>query len=228
MTPGEKRVAEWLLKLPDDHLIWYDIRIPPKDRHPDFVVLSPTHGLLIIEVKDWIISQIDRADTSYIKLRLGSNVSHRKHPLEQARGYAHELENHLSTERLLIHPPSHPQHPKKLIFPYGFCSILTNIDHLSITDAGLEQIFSPIKTLYSDHLNEHPQNIFWSSTCKLLPFPCRQKLSDSQIEVIQSLLFPTSILFPLPSPPPPEPTPPPPPTSPTDSPLLLLRAFHCP
>lgn len=54
MTQGERRTAERLeQKLDDDYLVWYDVPVGPKHSHPDFVVLHPRRGLLILEVKDW-------------------------------------------------------------------------------------------------------------------------------------------------------------------------------
>lgn len=48
---GERRVAERLEgKLDDDYLVWYDVPVGPKRLHPDFVVLHPRRGLLVLEV----------------------------------------------------------------------------------------------------------------------------------------------------------------------------------
>jgi len=52
-TSGERRFAERLQdKLEDDYLLWYDVPVGPANLHPDFVVLHPRHGVLILEVKD--------------------------------------------------------------------------------------------------------------------------------------------------------------------------------
>ncbi|WP_246176964.1 nuclease-related domain-containing protein, partial [Pandoraea soli] len=63
MQPGERRLAERLeQKLEDDYLIWYDVPVATMQSYPDFVVLHPQRGLLILEVKDWKISTVLRAD----------------------------------------------------------------------------------------------------------------------------------------------------------------------
>lgn len=49
MTPGERRLADRLeQKLDDDYLLWYDVPVGPKQTHPDFVVIHPRRGILIL------------------------------------------------------------------------------------------------------------------------------------------------------------------------------------
>lgn len=52
MTAGERRLAERLEhKLDDDYLLWYDVPMGPRNLHPDFCVMHPRRGILM--VKDW-------------------------------------------------------------------------------------------------------------------------------------------------------------------------------
>ena len=63
MTSGERRVAQRLEdKLDDDYLLWYDVPMGPKNAHPDFCVMHPRRGILVLEVKDWKLSTIQQAD----------------------------------------------------------------------------------------------------------------------------------------------------------------------
>ena len=58
-TAGEEAVYRFLEKgaRPDgDFLAWYSPDI--EDREPDFILLSPDCGLVVLEVKDWLASQI--------------------------------------------------------------------------------------------------------------------------------------------------------------------------
>jgi hypothetical protein len=51
---GERRVLHQLKRcLEDDYIVWHDIAIGPRARQPDFMVLSPRWGILLLEVKDW-------------------------------------------------------------------------------------------------------------------------------------------------------------------------------
>jgi hypothetical protein len=69
MTPGERRLAERLeKKLDDSYLLWYDVPIGKKQLHPDFLILHPNRGLLVLEVKDWKIDTVKNIDPNKVKL----------------------------------------------------------------------------------------------------------------------------------------------------------------
>src|SRR5690606_2710560 len=71
--PGERRFASRLRRfLEDDYLIWYDVPIGPKHRHPDFLILHPARGLLVLEVKDWNLDTIFKADPEQFTLATGA------------------------------------------------------------------------------------------------------------------------------------------------------------
>ena len=61
-TSGERRFAERLKQLlEDDYLCWFDVPVGPRHQHPDFVILHPRRGILILEAKDWRIDTIGAA-----------------------------------------------------------------------------------------------------------------------------------------------------------------------
>jgi hypothetical protein len=63
MTPGERRTAERLeQKLDADYLLCYDVAVGPKHQHPNFVVMHPRRGILILEVKDFRLSTLIQAN----------------------------------------------------------------------------------------------------------------------------------------------------------------------
>mgnify|MGYP000960321275 CR=1 FL=1 len=69
MTPGERRVASRLESfLNDDCLVWYDIPVGRKNRHPDFVIIDPENGLVFLEVKDWTVSTLREVNQEQVTL----------------------------------------------------------------------------------------------------------------------------------------------------------------
>lgn len=84
MTPGEKRLGERLeQRLEDDYLIWYEPAIGPRALHPDFLVLHPRRGILVLEVKDWRLSTLHRVDKLQVELLTDTGIKKDKNPFEQ-------------------------------------------------------------------------------------------------------------------------------------------------
>jgi hypothetical protein len=80
---GEERTFALLKKLPDDYLIYYEPNID--NRHPDFIVIAPDPGVIIIEVKGWYPDDIVRGDHSELTINTDNRERKEIHPLGQAR-----------------------------------------------------------------------------------------------------------------------------------------------
>jgi UvrD-like helicase C-terminal domain/Nuclease-related domain/AAA domain len=154
MTPGERKLAERLeQKLDDDYLLWYDVPVGPKQSHPDFVVLNPRRGLLILETKDWKLDTIVRATRQLWEIMPGG--SHKKsvmNPLSQARHCAIQVVNTLERDPQLIHTAGPRQ--GKLAFPWGYGVVLTRITRKQFTDAGLDNAVEPHHVICADEMPE--------------------------------------------------------------------------
>lgn len=51
-TAGERRLSERLKqKLEDDYLCWFNVPVGEKALQPDFIILHPNRGLLVLEAK---------------------------------------------------------------------------------------------------------------------------------------------------------------------------------
>ena len=73
-TEGERTVFRLLREaaLPDSDFIgWYGPAFREQGREPDFVLFGNRHGLLVLEVKDWLIDQIEEADSHNFKIWIG-------------------------------------------------------------------------------------------------------------------------------------------------------------
>ena len=94
MTSGERRLAERLeQKLEDDYLLWYDVPVGPKQTHPDFVVIHPRRGMLILETKDWRLDTIRRATRQMWEIVPDGQLKVVINPLAQARHCAIQVVN---------------------------------------------------------------------------------------------------------------------------------------
>ena len=191
MTPGERRFSQRLEdKLEDDYLCWYDVPVGPSYRHPDFVVLHPNRGILVLEVKDWkpeTLAEIDR-DRAVLNTERGRVVE--ANPLRQARDYAMEIHRLLQSDPALLQPAGH-RREGKLVMPWGFGVVLSNISRGQFDQMELENCLPPGSVICRDEMTESVdpeefQKRLWDMF--MMPFPCR--LTLPQIDRVRWHLFP--------------------------------------
>ena len=191
MTGGERRFSARLDdKLDDEYLCWYDVPVGPRYRHPDFVVVHPSRGFLVLEVKDWkpdTLAEIDR-DRAVIDTERGRVTE--ANPLRQARDYAMEIVRLLQEDPALCHPPG-DRRAGKLLMPWGFGVVLPNITRNQFEQMELEHFLPPGSVICRDEMTEGVdteefQKRLWDMF--LMPFSCL--LSLPQIERVRWHLFP--------------------------------------
>jgi hypothetical protein len=122
--PGERRFAERLKTLlEDDYLCWFDVPIGPRHQHPDFLILHPARGILVLEVKDWRLETIRDANPTSFTIDTGAGHKVVSCPLQQARQYSHAVTELLRQDPQLVNPPG-SQYEGRLTFPYerAWCS----------------------------------------------------------------------------------------------------------
>lgn len=188
---GERRVAERLEhKLDDDYLVWYDVPVGPKRLHPDFVVLHPQRGLLVLEVKAWKIDTIVRADKHHIEI--WGDVGQLKNvpsPLEQARQYAHAVVDALRRDAQLVWPAGPRQ--GELVFPWSYGVVLTEITRRQFEVAELGQVIEPHRVVCKDEMTEGADaEAFQSRLWEMFPHLMRGTMTLPQIDRIRWILFP--------------------------------------
>lgn len=150
---GERAVLHQLKRcLSDDYMVWHNVPIGPKARQPDFVILSPRRGLLILEVKHWAWGTLLGFNRDSVELRLEDGPKTVAHPLSQARGYAMELNNVLETDPALLQDQD-PFRGKSRV-PYGWGCVLSNIRHKQIESLDFAEVFPEAKTVLRDELAE--------------------------------------------------------------------------
>lgn len=185
MTQGERRTAERLeQKLDDDYLVWYDVPVGPKHAHPDFVVLHPRRGLLILEVKDWRLETIRTASKQSWEILAQGIPKTVPNPIEQARHYAHQVVDALSKDARLIEDG-------KLSFPWSYGVVLTHITRKQFESAELNFAIESHRVVCSDEMTgtvdaEEFQSRLWG----MFPTLMRGVLSVPQIDRVRWVLFP--------------------------------------
>jgi hypothetical protein len=199
-TQGERRTFALLEKLPDDCICYYEPVVG--ERYPDFVVIIPDLGVLIIEVKGWYRSQLERADTANVSVRREGVLQVHKHPVRQAREYKFELMNacHRSRHaRHLLHPDG--KREGNFLFPFGHMALMSNITRDQVRQGDLEiaqGVFGDGKMVMKDEMEallERPADQLmevmrgwfdpnWS-------FP---RLTNSQVDAIRMIVHPEIVI----------------------------------
>jgi hypothetical protein len=199
-TRGEERVFAVLRKLPDECLVYYEPVIGV--RYPDFVVIDPTLGVLVIEVKGWYPTDILGADThevSIIDRRSGGVVTKERHPLRQAREYMHCLQDECRANRLARRLLVRRTGPRtgRFVFPFGHFAVLSNIDSRQLArhkSGDLTPIFPPGRVVPRDELDRWETLSGYEVKQELArffnpawPFP---GLSPEQVDGVRAIVHP--------------------------------------
>lgn len=154
MTSGEKRFAQRLESLLEtDYLCWYDVPVGTQYPHPDFVLLHPRRGLLILEVKDWKRDSIQRIDRVSVTLLTETGRKELPNPLLQARQNAFGVKNALERDPQLLAPEDHP-HRGKLVCPYGYGVVLSEITRKQFNDTDLGEVLPEHLVICRDEMTE--------------------------------------------------------------------------
>ncbi|WP_127805406.1 3'-5' exonuclease [Hydrogenophaga sp. NH-16] len=190
MTPGERRTAERLEdKLDADYLLWYDVAVGPKHQHPDFVVMHPRRGILILEVKDFRLSTLIQANkqTWDIHGELGPKTI--PNPLEQARQYAHQVVHALERDPQLVQPEG--RHQGKLAFPWSYGVVLPNITRAQFDKAELAHAIEPHRVICQDEMGEQVEpEALQSRLWDMFPFMMGGVMSLPQMDRVRWIMFP--------------------------------------
>ncbi|MBX9610790.1 MAG: NERD domain-containing protein [Burkholderiales bacterium] len=190
MTQGERRLAERLEhKLDDDYLVWYDVPVGPKQSHPDFVVLHPRRGLLILETKDWKLETIRRATKQMWEIVPDGQLKVVINPLAQARHCAIQVVNALERDPQLVHAAG--AHQGKLAFPWGHGVVFTRITRKQFEAAGLGDAIEPHDVICSDEMTETTDaEQFQQRLWHMFPHAFGSVMTLPQLDRVRWIMFP--------------------------------------
>jgi hypothetical protein len=152
-TAGERRLLHQLKRcLEDDHLVWHDIAVGPRARQPDFVILSPRWGLLLLEVKDWKPTTLVGGTRDAVEIETPHGRKTVAHPLRQVRDVALELVDTMQRDAALVHADG--PFTGKLLFPWGFGVAMAGHRAKDVAGSDFHALFPEARTLLRDELED--------------------------------------------------------------------------
>ncbi len=190
MTLGERRFAHRVVdKLENDYLCWYNVPVGSKALYPDFIIMHPRRGLLILEVKDWNLDSIRNADRQVFALLTHTGLKHMANPIVQARSYALTILNQFERDPSL--KVLEGRYQGKLLFPWGYGVVLTNITRRQFEGTDLKDVIEPDLIICKDEITESadPEE-FQSRLWRMFTVEFSHVLTMPEIERIRWHLFP--------------------------------------
>ncbi|MGB6219493.1 3'-5' exonuclease [Haloferula sp.] len=194
VTPGERRFGQRLNShLEDDYLVWFNVPVGRMRRYPDFVVLHPKRGLLVLEVKDWKVGDLRKLDKLRWEVFLGGKPKTEANPLEQARQCMIELVNQLNRDPQLCDEAGSYQ--GKLAFPYGWGVVLPNITRRQwnelLTEEQQELVLPGRRLICKDEMTESVDPLtFQERLWGMFEYSFGRAMTLPQIERVRWCLFP--------------------------------------
>lgn len=193
LTTGEETTWHFLQRTarPDGKfLCWYAPDI--EEREPDFILLSPDCGLVVLEVKDWLVDQLLEADGKSVLMVVNGREERRKQPLAQAREYVGSLLSLLSKS-----VPRLPDGKPLLPCPVTGGAVLPHISREEFRAAGLGEVMDEDRILFWDELHEESPlrrdasgRTFARWLAEHFPPLFPFQLSGAQIDWLRARIFP--------------------------------------
>lgn len=187
-TAGEREVFNAFKKhLPEDWIVYHNPVVRGKEM--DFVVIAKNYGIVVIEVKDYLLKNLVSINQKSWKL---STVKHDvKCPLQQATDYARIIETCLKTDEYLVNKQG--SFKGRLKFPYGAGVILTRFSETDCVKSDIQEIIPSNKLITQTDLKDEEwlaQNLFDKVVSMLEYTFGRASLDEEEMKRIRYHLFP--------------------------------------
>lgn len=193
-TAGERMVFQTLRDvLPSDYMVYYEPGIMGK--RPDFVIIGPDLGLLVLEVKDYTKSTLYQLNhDEWVIRHSGGAVKTVKSPFKQARENAFHIADHLKRDKNLLEWDGPYQGTLKFRFGYG--TVFTRMTQEDFVKHDLFHVIEPQFVICRDEIDRDDESFSADILIEKLlgMFTVYRRnpyiLTDNDIRAIRYHLFP--------------------------------------
>jgi superfamily I DNA and RNA helicase len=189
ITAGEHKTFKYLSGLSNKYYVWFDMGISNIEVYPDFILLSPDKGLLVLEVKDWSLKRIKQ----FTRERITMGTRSEKNPVIRSREYIELLLKELNKRAILKN--SGGKYKGKLKFEWEYGVVFPNITREDFLNFEINGVF--IKDIMDDSLiifkDDLEKNIPEQQIAKY--FTMNHKvMTKAQFYAIKRVIFPETVI----------------------------------
>ncbi|MFC1879099.1 DEAD/DEAH box helicase [Chloroflexota bacterium] len=149
-TAGERKVFDILKKtLLEDVVVRYEVMLGMQDYRPDYTIIDPERGVIIIEVKDWGVDKITEATQEQFWVRGFRGKSSPKpqmNPALKCQIYMRDARGALLAMPLLRDEKDH------LVIPVEYFLAFPNISRKAFLEAEFDQIIPVDNVFFQEDL----------------------------------------------------------------------------
>lgn len=176
-TPGESRVFDAFGKHLSKHwYIWFDLGLGNTEIYPDFTLVHPQHGLLVLEVKDTRFDGLVELNKDRFRTRSGSI----RNPIIQARQYVLTVVNRVRNDSTPF--------GYGVVFPYITRKELEQpVNGVLLTD-----LIDPKLIITKDELNDG--NIEQRLVAMFPSAAKHKQMSMSEFDALRSIIDPSIVV----------------------------------
>lgn len=180
-------------KLRDDSLCWYNLPIlGQKNIHPDFIILNPHHGLMVIQVIDWELADVIACNQDEIVIGTSLEKNSYQNPLAQAKKYTEIIIDILKADPQLACIESGTL---QLSLTYGV--VFSSISRSQFSQHTISENMEGFRTICKDEMVASVDPLtFQKRLWQMFDSKTRQTLSLRQIERIRWHIFPEIRILP--------------------------------
>ncbi len=190
ITAGERRLYQQLQKkLRPDEWFWYDQPMKQRGAWADFVILSPEHGILLLEVKDWTAETILAANPERFEIKTPQGPKSVANPRQQAWRNLLALVDRLQRDPALVQASG--SYRGKLAFNYAHGVVFPNLTRKRFEALGLDGIIPSEQVLCSDEMTDSvPEETFRARLWGMCDYRMARPLTEKMVARVRWHLFP--------------------------------------
>ncbi len=187
-TAGERKLFDLLKKLPESCIVRYEMLLGERDYRPDYAVVSPEHGITILEVKDWGVENIVNAGVLQFMVKgyHGSSIPRpQPNPDHKCQIYLRDARNHLVAMPELLDEADH------LAIAPRYFVVFPNISRAEFAREELGKVINPENVFVREDVASAATFLKrYQDAVSTLPKP----LTEKQMSAISAALLPDIVI----------------------------------